>query len=53
MTPYIVAAALTGLLFATFVAMARRGCGDPGCGSHASCAACPNANRATEPSDDH
>jgi len=46
MTTYIVAAALTAFLFVTFMAMAKRGCGDPGCGTHPGCGACPNAKQA-------
>ena len=43
MSTYVIAAALTALLFAVFATFTRRGCGDPGCGTHARCGACPNA----------
>ncbi len=52
MTSYLVAVALTTLLFVTFVALRRRGCDDDACGTHEQCPGCPHAKPSSEHSDD-
>jgi hypothetical protein len=48
MSTYVFAAATTACLFAAFAVFFRKGCGDPGCGTHARCGGCPNARSGKE-----